>query len=78
VEAAHLFNTIIAYTGHYRVEGDELHFDVDVSWNESWTGSHQIRTFELSGDTLVVKADIVNPMTGKGAWHRLTFERVKE
>jgi len=77
-EAAHLFNTIIAYTGRYWIEGDELHFDIDVSWNESWTGSHQVRTFELAGDTLVVKADIINPMTGKPAWHRLTFERVKE
>ncbi|MGZ5835477.1 MAG: lipocalin-like domain-containing protein [Xanthobacteraceae bacterium] len=75
-EAAALFRTLIAYTGRYRIEGDKLHFDVDVSWNESWTCSHQVRTFALSGNSLTVSADIVNPMTGKAARHRLTFEKV--
>jgi hypothetical protein len=77
-EAAALFRSLIAYTGKYWIEGDKLHFDIDVSWNESWTGSHQVRTFALNGKSLTVSADIINPMTGKPARHRLTFEKVSD
>jgi hypothetical protein len=37
-----------------------------------------MRTFALSGRSLTVSADIVNPMTGKPARHRLTFEKVSD
>ena len=77
-EAEALFRSLIAYTGRYWIEGDKLYFDIDVSWNESWTGSRQMRTFALSGRSLTVSADIVNPMTGKPARHRLTFEKVSD
>jgi hypothetical protein len=76
-EAQALYRSIIAYSGVYWVEGDKLYFDVDVSWNESWNGSRQVRTFEIAGDRMTIKADIVNPMTGKPAIHRVTFERAK-
>jgi hypothetical protein len=74
-EAEALYRTIIAYTGKFFVEGNKLYFDVDVSWNESWTGSRQMRSWELQGDRLLISADIVNPMTGKPALHRLVFEK---
>jgi hypothetical protein len=75
-EAEALYRTLIAYTGTFSIEGDKVFFDLDVSWNQSWTGSRQVRTFKLQGDRLFVSADIVNPMTGKPALHRLEF--VKE
>ena len=77
-EAAQLHRTIIAYTGKYWVEGDKLYFDVDASWNESWNGTRQVRSFVISGDSLAIMADIVNPMTGKPAIHRITFERAND
>jgi hypothetical protein len=58
------------------VKGNQVLFDVDVSWNESWTGTRQIRTFKLEGNRLMISAEIVNPMTGKPARHRLVFEKV--
>jgi len=48
-----------------------------VSWNESWNGSRQVRTFEIAGDSMTIMADIINPMTGRPAVHRVTFERWK-
>jgi hypothetical protein len=75
-EAEALYRSLIAYTGRYWVEGDKLYFDVDVSWNESWTRSRQMRRFRLEGNKLHVFADIVNPMTGKPARHQLEFEKV--
>ena len=74
-EAEALYRTIIAYTGTFSVEGDKVYFDLDVSWNESWTGSRQTRTWALKNGQLLISADIVNPMTGKPALHRLVFEK---
>jgi hypothetical protein len=74
-EAEALFRTLIAYTGTFEVQGNRVLFDVDVSWNESWTGSRQVRTFELSGDDLKISAEIINPMTGRPARHQLTFKK---
>ena len=36
---AALFRTMLSYTGIYRFEGDKFITVVDVSWNESWTGT---------------------------------------
>ena len=74
-EAEALYRTLIAYTGTFSVDGDKVYFDLDVSWNESWTGSRQTRTWALKNGRLLISADIVNPMTGKPALHRLVFEK---
>ena len=75
-EAEALYRSLIAYTGTFGVDGDRVFFDLDVSWNESWTGTRQIRTFKLAGNRLMISAEIINPMTGKPARHRLIFEKV--
>ena len=72
-----LSEDLIAYTGTVRVDGDRVFFDLDVSWNESSTGTRQIRTFELAGNQLMITAEIINPMSGKPARHRLMFEKVR-
>jgi len=41
------FNTVIAYSGRYRIDGDRLSTDVDMAWNEAWVGSAQVRSFRL-------------------------------
>ena len=51
-----LFNSMLAYTGKYRVEGEKFITKVDASWNEAWTGTDQERYYELEGD----KLDIVS------------------
>jgi len=75
-EAEALYRSLIAYTGTFGVDGDRVFFDLDVSWNESWTGTRQIRTFKLADNRLMISAEIINPMTGKPARHRLIFEKV--
>jgi hypothetical protein len=54
-ERSNLLRSMFAYTGPYTVEGDRLTTKVDVSWNESWTGTDQVRTFRLEGDKLFVE-----------------------
>jgi hypothetical protein len=77
VQRAALHKSMIAYTGRYRVEGDEWVTTVDVSWNEAWNGAEQRRKFRLEGSRLVVESapapSILFP--GKVDYHRIVWER---
>ena len=51
-DRAGLFNSLVAYTGAYRVDGDKWITAVDVSANPAWVGTEQIRTFRVTGNRL--------------------------
>ena len=77
-DEAALFKTMMAYSGVYRVEGDQFITNVDVSWHPAWVGTEQARFFALEGKTLsVITAQIAHPMfpgrTGRGVlkWCRV-------
>ncbi len=53
-EKAGLLNTLVAYSGTYRIEGDKWITRVEVAWNPEWIGTEQIRPFTLEGDKLQV------------------------
>jgi len=76
-EAEALYRSMIGYAGSYKVEGNKVTYDLDVSWNQSWTGSKQVRFWEVNGDRLTITTpEIVNPLTGKPSVFRLTFQKV--
>lgn len=76
-EAEALYRSMIAYAGSYKVEGNRVTYGLDVAWNQSWTGTKQVRFWEVSGDRLTVTTpEIVNPLTGKRSVFRLTFQKV--
>jgi hypothetical protein len=47
-ERALAFQTMIAYSGPFRVEGDQLLTSVDITWNEAWGNTVQARTIRLT------------------------------
>ena len=47
-----LFQSMIAYSGTYRVDGGQIWHFIDMSWNQLWTKSEFIRYFELFGNQL--------------------------
>ena len=53
-ERAALHKSLIAYTGKYRISGDEFITTVDASWNEAWNGSEQKRKYKIEGDRLII------------------------
>jgi hypothetical protein len=79
-DRAGLFKSMFALTGMYRVEGDKLITKVDVSWNPTWLGTEQVRTFKIDGDRLQHISDwmpaVTKPERGMGRGI-LTLERVK-
>lgn len=52
-DSAALFETMMAYSGSCRVEGDgELVIKVDTAWHPAWVGTEQHRFFKVDGDIL--------------------------
>ncbi|MEZ5417499.1 MAG: lipocalin-like domain-containing protein [Vicinamibacterales bacterium] len=74
-----LYNSLISYTGLYHVEGTKLVTEVDVSWNQAWTGTAVRRTFTIEGRRLTLVTDpapaALDP--SRTASSRLVWERVE-
>ena len=72
-----LFNSLVAYTGPYRVDGEKWITTVEVSANPAWVGTEQPRAFQISGDRLQeTTAWAVRP-DNRMARAVITYERVK-
>jgi len=79
-EAIQLFRTMVAFSGRYEVNDRErmLTYYPEISWNQAWNATRQIRRFELSADLLtissapatstLVNAETIMTMT----WNRMT------
>jgi hypothetical protein len=79
-DRAELLNTLVAYTGMYRVEGDKWITKVDVAWNPEWVGTEQTRPFKVEGARLQVLTPwrVMPNWPGKGMTRSIvTFERAK-
>ena len=79
-DRADLLNSMAAYTGMYRLEGDKWITKVDVAWNPEWVGTEQTRFFKLDGDRLQVTSTwrIMPNWADKGMQRSLlVFEKTK-
>jgi hypothetical protein len=55
-ERARALQTMIAYTGRYRVEGGKVITKVEAAWNEAWVGGEQVRLVRFEGDRLFIES----------------------
>ena len=77
-ERTELFKTMAAFSGTYKVQGNKIIFHYEASWNQSRTGSDEVRTFETSGKKLMVtSAPIKSGLDGKEVVNIWTLERVE-
>jgi hypothetical protein len=79
-DRAELLNSLVAYTGRYRLEGDQWITNVDVAWNPEWVGTEQKRHFKVDGERLQVLTPwrVMPNWPEKGMTRSIvTFERVK-
>jgi hypothetical protein len=56
-EKAKLFNSMVAWSGVYRVEGNKIIYTYDASWTENINGTTAVLHWELSGNRLTVTTD---------------------
>ena len=44
---------MLAYGGTYKFDGNKVQHQIDISWNEVWTGTTVIRDIKIDGEKLV-------------------------
>lgn len=64
-ERAALLNSLVAYIGRYRVEGDQWVTSVQTAWAPEWVGTEQRRTIRLDGNY----ADVTTPWRVMPNWN---------
>jgi hypothetical protein len=71
-----LYDTMFAYSGTYTVKSDRVIHHLDMSWNEAWTGTEQVRFCKIEGGILTyTSAPEKNPLDGSEVVHTVKFER---
>lgn len=77
-ERAELFKSLIAYGGTFKVEGNRVTYNVDISWNEAWTGTPQGRAFRIEGRKLTISTDPApSVLDGKRITSVLVWEKIQ-
>ncbi|MFM0341523.1 lipocalin-like domain-containing protein [Paraburkholderia fungorum] len=77
-ERIDLYSGLCSYAGTYSIEGDRVSHHIDVSWNQSWTGTTQVRQFRIDGKYLYLKTlPDKNPVTGKESTSELVWVKVE-
>jgi hypothetical protein len=72
-----LFNSLVAYTGPYRVDGEKWITTVEVSANPAWVGTEQTRAFQISGDRLQEMTAWAARPDNRMARAVITYQRAK-
>jgi hypothetical protein len=75
-ERVALHNTMFAYAGTYSAEAGRVIHHVDISWNEVWTGTDQIRFFDVKGNTLIITARFTDTASGTETLYAVEWEKV--
>ena len=78
-DKAALLDTLSAWSGTYRIDGDKMIIAVDASWTESWSGKDVVRHWTLSGNRLTLTTEpAAHPRDpSKTAIGRQVWERVE-
>ncbi len=71
-QRADLFRTMVAYGGTYEFDGRTVKHHVDISWNEIWTGTTQVREVQKQGDKLIFTGQAA-PYSGDGRMSVVTL-----
>jgi len=76
-ERLDLFKTMLSYGGTYAFDGKIIKHQVEVSWNENWTGTEQVRVVKFEGNRLIMSTmPSIGSLDGKLGSAVLTWERV--
>jgi Lipocalin-like domain len=75
-ERVSLYDTMFAYAGTFSVNEGKVTHHVDISWNEAWNGTDQVRFYEVHGNTLTITSRLTDPTSGAESQYDLVWERV--
>jgi hypothetical protein len=73
-----LFRTITAYAGAYKFDGTTIEHNIEISMNEVWSGTKQVRSVKRDGDHLIYSTPPFPFHTdGKMSINTLVWEKVQ-
>jgi len=73
-----LFDSMTAYAGTFKFDGKTLEHNVDISWNEMFTGTTQIREVTRDGERLSISTrPQPSARDGRMSITTLVWEKVK-
>ena len=76
-DRAALFKPLLAYAGTFSFDGKVVTHHVDISWNNNWTGTDQVRNVRLEGRMLYITTNVQpSAIDGKPSIGILTWEKV--
>ena len=76
-ERVELFNSMVGYTGTYKVDGGKIVVRADASWIQSWTGVDRTQDAEVIGNRLTITATLKSPRDGREVLTSNVWERVE-
>jgi len=77
-QRADLFRTMTAYGGTYTFDGSKVEHSIDISWNEVWTGTRQVRSVTRQGDRITLTTPPFPFHTdGRMSVNMLVWEKIK-
>jgi Lipocalin-like domain len=77
-EKVKLQGSMFAYAGTYTADGEKVVHHVDISWNQSWTGTDLVRFYKLDGDTLTIRtARAENAFDGEEGEFVLVWNKIQ-
>jgi hypothetical protein len=72
-----LFKTMFAYAGTYTVSGGSVQHHIDVSWNETWTGTSVTRDIGFQDGKLVLTSPPLLDYEGKTVVLTAVWDKVR-
>ena len=77
-QRSRLFSSMLAYSGTYKFDGKTIEHHIDLSWNQVWSGTTQIRNVKKDGDRLIYTTQPgPSPIDGSMGFATLVWEKVK-
>jgi hypothetical protein len=78
-ENVKLQGRMFAYAGTYTADGEKVVHHVDISWNQSWTGTDLVRFYKLDGNTLTITTTRVrSAIDGEEGEFILVWDKVQQ
>jgi hypothetical protein len=76
-ERIKLYGSMVSYAGTYTMDAEKVIHHVDISWNQSWTGTDQVRFYKLEGNTLTITSALAKSFTdGREGHSILVYEKM--
>jgi hypothetical protein len=76
-QSASLFRTMLSYGGTYDFDGRTVKHHIDMSWNQTWTGTTQTRDVQKDGDKLIyITGPFPYPTDGKKSVVTVVWQKV--